>query len=60
MNRVVTLKGPSVDSQDEYVLAECLKIMFPDCEVEIQAAPAENSWDKGDYNTSGTNQFAQS
>jgi len=60
MNRIVTLKGPSVDSQDAYVLTECLKIMFPDCEVEIQSAPVENSRDKEDFNRSGTNQFAQS
>ena len=60
MNRIVTLKGPSVDSQDEYVLKECLKIMFPNCEVEIQSAAAENSRDKEDHDTSGTDQFAQS
>ncbi|MFO7739793.1 MAG: hypothetical protein R6V46_15045 [Desulfatiglandaceae bacterium] len=60
MNRVVTLKGPSIDSQDEYVLTECLKIMFPDCEIEIQPTPAENNRDKEDQLTFGTNQFAQS
>jgi hypothetical protein len=46
MKRVVTLKGPSIDSQDEYVLTECLKIMFPNCEVEIRSAPPENSRDE--------------
>jgi len=37
MERIVIMKGPSVDSPDEYVLTECLKIMFPDCEVEIRS-----------------------
>lgn len=59
MNKIVTLKGPSVDSQDEYVLTECLKIMFPNCEVEIQSAPGENSRNEEDQHTSGTDQVAQ-
>ena len=37
MERIVIMKGSSVDSPDEYVLTECLKIMFPDCEVEIRS-----------------------
>jgi hypothetical protein len=59
MNRVVTLKGPSIDSQDEYVLTECLKIMFPDCEIEIRSTRPENSRDEEGHNRFGRNQFAQ-
>jgi hypothetical protein len=59
MNRVVILTGPSIDSQDEYVLTECLKIMFPNCEVEIRSAPPEDSRDEKANNRSGRHPFAQ-
>jgi hypothetical protein len=54
MEKIVILKGPSVDSPGEYVLTECLKIMFPDCEVEILSTLPENSPDGGrnDYHIS--------
>jgi hypothetical protein len=48
MDRIVILKGPSVDFQGEYVLTECLKTMFPDCEVEIRSTLPENSPDLKD------------
>jgi hypothetical protein len=43
MKRIVILKGSFIDSIEEYVLKECLKIMFPECNVEIRLVPAVNS-----------------
>jgi len=56
MERIVILKGPSVDSPDEYILTECLKIMFPDCEVEIRSALPENNRDEETQSRPGRNQ----
>lgn len=39
MEKIVILKGSYIDSLDEYVLTECIKIMFPECEIEIQLYP---------------------
>jgi hypothetical protein len=39
-------EGFFIDSIEEYVLRECLKIMFPDCNIEIQFIPAVNSPNK--------------
>ena len=36
MERIVILKGSSVDAPDEYILTECLKVLFPDCDMRIQ------------------------
>jgi hypothetical protein len=46
VKRIVILKGSFIDSIEEYVLRECLKIMFPDCNIEIQFVPAVNSPDE--------------
>ena len=43
MERIVILKGSFIDSIEEYVLKECLRIMFPECNIEIRLAPAVNS-----------------
>ena len=37
MERVVILKGPFFDAQDQYILIQCLGIMFPECTVDIQS-----------------------
>ena len=58
MERIVILKGPSVDVHDEYVLTECLKIMFSDCEVEIQSTLPGNSRGPEAHDRPGKNQFA--
>ena len=47
MKRIVIVKGSFIDSLEEYILRECLEIMFPECHIEIRAAPAVNSPDKG-------------
>jgi len=39
MKRIVILKGSLIDSLEEFVLLECLGIMFPECEIEIRADP---------------------
>ena len=38
MERIVILKGPSVDAPDDYILTECLRVMLPDCDIQIQSA----------------------
>jgi len=44
--RIVILKGSIIDSIEESVLRECLRIMFPECNIELRLAPAVNSLDK--------------
>ena len=43
MKKIVILKGSFIDSIEEYLLRECLRIMFPECNIEIRLAPAVNS-----------------
>ena len=43
MKRIVILKGSIIDSLEEYVLSECLNIMFPECDIEIRSHPSEHS-----------------
>ncbi len=40
MKRIVILKGSFIDSLEEYVLRQCLRIMFPECNIEIRLDPA--------------------
>jgi hypothetical protein len=42
----VILKGAFLDSIDEGVLRECLRIMFPECEIEIQLRPPVGGTDQ--------------
>ncbi len=35
MERVIILKEPSAHESDEYALMECLRILFPDCTIDI-------------------------
>ena len=37
MKKIVILKGSFIDSLEDYVLRECLKIMFPECEIKIRS-----------------------
>ena len=53
LKRIVILKGSFIDSIEEYVLRECLKIMFPDCNIEIQLVPAVISPDEEIHMKSG-------
>ena len=46
MERTVILKGSIIDSLEEYVLRECLTIMFPECNIEIRSDPSVNSPDE--------------
>ena len=46
MKRIVILKGSIIDSIEEYVLRECLKIMFPECHIEIRAVAPVTSQDE--------------
>ena len=46
MKRIVILKGSIIDSIEEYVLKQCLRIMFPECNIEIRLVPAVNSRDE--------------
>ncbi|MFO7738505.1 MAG: hypothetical protein R6V46_08530 [Desulfatiglandaceae bacterium] len=46
MKKIVIMKGSFIDSLEEYVLRECLKIMFPECNIEIRAVATVNSPDR--------------
>ena len=46
MKKIVLLKGAFIDSMEEFVLKECLGIMFPDCKIEIRSAQAAISADE--------------
>ena len=37
MNKTVILRGAYIDGKDNFILKECLKIMFPDCEIAIHS-----------------------
>jgi hypothetical protein len=39
MEKIVIMKGTSIDSIDEYILRVCLRIMFPECEIDIRPHP---------------------
>ena len=43
MKRIVILEGAFIDSLEEYVLSECLRIMFPECKIEIRSKNHVNS-----------------
>ena len=43
MKKMVIVRGSLIDSIEEYVLRECLRIMFPECEVEIRSVPIVDS-----------------
>ena len=46
MKKIVIMKGSFIDSLEEYVLRECLKIMFPECNIEIRAVAPANTLDR--------------
>ena len=46
LKKIVILNGPSIESVDEYVLRECLRIMFPECDIEIRSNSPVNSPDE--------------
>ena len=43
MKRIVIIKGHFINSIEEYLLKECLNIMFPECKIEIRAGAPVNS-----------------
>ena len=43
MKKIVILRGSLIDSLEEFVLRECLGIMFPECKIEIRADPPARS-----------------
>ncbi|MFC1821614.1 hypothetical protein ACFL9T_02835 [Thermodesulfobacteriota bacterium] len=57
MKKIVILKGSFIDSIEEFVLKECLSIMFPECDIEIRSVPAVNSPDEENHMKLGKNQF---
>jgi len=58
LKKIVIVKGSFIDSLEEYVLRECLKIMFPECHIEIRAVAPVNSPDKKTNISPEQNQFA--
>ena len=58
MEKIVIMKGPFIDSLEKYVLMECLRIMFPECEIEIRSHPHVYSPDGEIPVESVKNQFA--
>jgi hypothetical protein len=59
LKKIVILKGSFIDSLEEYVLRECLGIMFPKCKIEIQSDASVNSPDEKIYIKADQNQFAR-
>jgi hypothetical protein len=57
LKRIVILKGSFIDSIEEYVLRQCLRIMFPECNIEIRLDPAANSPDEAIHIKPDQNQF---
>ena len=43
MKKIVILKGSLIDTLEEFVLKECLGIMFPECEIEFRSDPRANT-----------------
>jgi len=39
LKKIVILKGSLIDSLEDFVLKECLGIMFPECKIEIRSNP---------------------
>ena len=58
MERIVILKGSLIDTLEDFVLKECLKIMFPECKIEIRSNPIVNNPDEGIRMKPDQNQFA--
>ena len=58
MKRVVILKGSFIDSLEDYVLRECLRIMFPECDIEIRSHPPVYSPNEEIHTEPVKNQFA--
>jgi hypothetical protein len=40
MEKIVILKGPSTDTVKEDLMTECLRILFPGCEIQVSVASA--------------------
>ena len=58
MEKILIMKGPSIDSIEENVLRECLRIMFPECKIEIRSHPPVYSPDDEVDTEPFKNQFA--
>jgi len=58
LKKIVILKRFSIDSSEGYILSECLRIMFPECEIEIRSDPYLNSPDEKINIKPNQNQFA--
>jgi hypothetical protein len=43
LKRIVVIKGSFIDTIEEYVLKECLNIMFPGCKIEICSVKSVDS-----------------
>jgi hypothetical protein len=43
LKRIVILEGSFIDSPEKYGLVECLRIMFPECKMEIRSNPHVDS-----------------
>jgi hypothetical protein len=57
MKKVVILKRSLIDSLEEFVLTECLGIMFPECHIDIRSIPCVNSPDKFGEIQSNNNKY---
>ena len=58
LKRIVILRGYSIDSICEGVLRGCLKIVFPECEIEIRSRPPAGSPDEEVRINPGKDRFA--
>ena len=42
MEKIVILRGPTIDTAGEDLLAECLKTLFPGCEIRVSVGPSDD------------------
>ena len=58
LKRIVVMKGPLMDSMEADVLRECLKIMFPQSDIEIRSNPLVSIRDEAIRMNPDQNRFA--
>jgi hypothetical protein len=58
LKKIVIMKGSFIDSLEEFVLRECLEIMFPECSIEIRSNPLVSIPDKEIRMKPDQNRFA--
>ena len=56
MRKIVILKRHFTDSQQGRLLKECLRTLFPECEIEVREKPSEDNPGEEIYSNINKNQ----